>query len=270
VNKKIVQKLKLDKVDTAQRLDAILSSKLNLSRSQAQKKVKGGLAEIVGDTILIYEINKGSSKPLIPIIYEDRDILVINKPAGITAHQAPGEKEITVAEVFGKAIIVHRLDKGTSGVMVLAKNQFAAESLRKQFQARKVSKKYILLVHGKLIPEEGIIDMPLSRNLISRNKIAPAEEGRDAKTLYRVLKYYHDFTLVEANPKTGRTHQIRVHFSAIGFPLFGDTRYGKSTDKTKRIFLHAAELSFLHPGTEERVTFVSKIPNELERVLSAL
>jgi len=270
LNKKIVQELKTDKTDISKRLYILLSEKTDISRSRAQKLIKEGLVEMSEDTIFIYEIDKGSSKPLIPIIYENKDILLIDKPAGITAHPAPGENEITIAEIFDKATIVHRLDKGTSGVMVLAKNKAATEALRGQFQARKVTKKYIALVHGRLLPEEGIIDMPLSRNLISRNKIAPAEEGRDAKTLYKVLKYYRGFTLVEANPKTGRTHQIRVHFSAIGFPLFGDVRYGKNTDKTDRIFLHAAELSFIHPTTGKRVVFKSKLPPELMRVLHTL
>jgi 23S rRNA pseudouridine1911/1915/1917 synthase len=270
LNKKFVQKLVLNKAESSERLDLILSKKLSISRSQAQKLIKEGLADVKDGAVSIYELEKSTSRPNIPIIYEDKDILVIDKPAGITAHPAPGEKEITVAEIFEKAIVVHRLDKGTSGVMVLAKNQKAAESLKGQFQARKVAKKYIALIHGKLLPDEGVIDMPLSRNLIARNKIAPAEEGRDAKTLYKVLKYYRGFTLVEAKPKTGRTHQIRVHFSAIGFPLFGDARYGNSADKTDRVFLHAAELSFLHPTTGERVTYISKLPLELEKVLHTL
>ena len=225
---------------------------------------------VARDQVTTYAMPKNGLKTDIPVIFEDKDILVIDKPSGITAHPAPGENDITVAEVFGKATIVHRLDKGTSGVMVLAKNTKAAESLRSQFQARKVSKKYLALVHGKLQPEEGVIDMPLSRSLMQRNKIAPADEGRDAKTLYKIVKYYPGFTLVEANPKTGRTHQIRVHFSAIGFPLFGDARYGKSTDETDRMFLHAAELSFLHPTTSKRVTFKSKLPKELEKILVTL
>ena len=222
------------------------------------------------DRISTYTKPKGGLSVNIPVIFEDKDLLVIDKPSGITAHPAPGENDTTVAEVFEKAAIVHRLDKGTSGVMILAKNPKAAESLKGQFQARKVTKKYLALVHGKLQPEEGVIDMPLSRSLMQRNKIAPADEGRDAKTLYKVMKYYPHFTLVEANPKTGRTHQIRVHFSAIGFPLFGDARYGKSTDETDRMFLHAAELSFLHPTTGKRVTFKSELPAELGKILRTL
>lgn len=282
MNKLFVQEIVAKKADAGKRLDFFLAGKLEITRSQGQKMIKEGLVEVgaksatssyvleVKDSINIFSKPKAGPKAEIPIIFEDKDILVIDKPSGITAHPAPGENDITVAEVFDKATIVHRLDKGTSGVMVLAKNPKAAELLKSQFQARKVTKKYLALVHGKLQPEEGVIDMPLSRSLMARNKIAPADEGRDAKTLYKVKKYYPHFTLVEAQPKTGRTHQIRVHFSAIGFPLFGDVRYGKSTDPTGRMFLHAAELSFIHPTTGKRVTYGSELPIELTKIIHSL
>lgn len=220
------------------------------------------------------------NKKVIQTIFEDKDILVIDKPAGITVHPAEGETDITVSEIFQdkytgeklgeRDLIVHRLDKGTSGVMVLAKNPKSRESLMNQFKERKVRKKYLALLDGKLRPTEGIIDMPLSRDLIKRQRVAPAEEGKDAKTLYKVIQYYRNHTLVEARPKTGRTHQIRVHFSAIGFPLYGDKRYGRIDDKTTRIFLHAAELSFIHPTKGERVKFTSDLSKELQDVLAKL
>ncbi len=282
MNKKVVQEFIVKTEDVDTRLDIFVSSKLNITRSQSQKMIKEGLVEVgnkaigssykvtTGDHIFIHDLLEKDLDVNIPVVFEDEEIIVIDKPSGITAHPAPGEKDITVTEIFPRGIIVHRLDKGTSGVMVLAKSEGSAENLKEQFQKRKVTKKYLALVHGKVSPGEGIIDMPLSRSLAERNKIAPVDEGRQAKTLYKVIKYYKSFTLLEAQPKTGRTHQIRVHLSAIGFPLFGDLRYGKNTDKTDRIFLHAKELSFLHPRSGVRVTFRSELPTELEKVLSGL
>lgn len=232
---------------------------------------------VPGDSITITEETKKFA-PKIDIIFEDDDILVIDKPAGITAHPAPGENDLTVSEVFAtkyiskpttdRDMVVHRLDKGTSGVMVLAKNEKAKEVLAQQFANRKVNKVYTALVHGRVIPEEGIIDMPLSRDIVSKNRMAPADEGKDAKTLYKVSKYYQGFTLVTANPKTGRTHQIRVHFSAIGHPLYGDSRYGSIEKGAKRIFLHATQLSLTHPTTSKRIKFNSALPTELKDIIS--
>lgn len=220
------------------------------------------------------------NKKFVQTIFEDDDILVIDKPAGITVHPAEGESDITIAEIFAdkytgdiksdRDMIVHRLDKGTSGVMVLVKNPSARASLVSEFKKRKVRKKYLALLIGKLKPEEGIIDMPLARDIVKRQRIAPVEEGKDAKTLYKVVKYFQGHTLVEANPKTGRTHQIRVHFSAIGFPIYGDQRYGNPKEITERIFLHAAELSFIHPSTGGRVKYASPLPQELEEILKNL
>lgn len=279
------------KPDLDIRLDLVLTKRLSISRSQAQKMVREGLVAVNGNSVNSkYLVTKGdkitlseakkSVTPDIQIIFEDKDILVIDKPAGITVHPAPGESDITIAEIFsykftGKQVtdrdmIVHRLDKGTSGIMVLAKNVKAKESLTKQFAKRKVTKTYITLVHGRVTPNEGVIDMPLARDLIAKNRIAPADEGKDAKTIYKVAKYFKGFTLISATPKTGRTHQIRVHFAAIGHYLYGDERYGVKDVGAKRIFLHAAELSFIHPGNEKRVKFVSPLPSELSHVLAKL
>ena len=232
-----------------------------------------------GDKVTLFEALKGEI-PKIDIIFEDKDILVIDKPAGITVHPAPGETNKTVAEVFedkyqgkhqtDRDMIVHRLDKGTSGVMVLAKNVLARESLSMQFAKRKVNKTYIALVYGKMIPTEGVIDMPLARDLVSKNRIAPADEGKDSKTIYKVIEQYKGYALVSANPKTGRTHQIRVHFSALAHPLFGDVRYGAKEKVAKRIFLHAKEISFIHPSSGKRVKYRSELPVELKDILLSL
>jgi 23S rRNA pseudouridine1911/1915/1917 synthase len=291
LNKKVIQKFKVKKPDTNIRLDLFLSEKLSITRSMAQKLIREKRVLVnsketmnkylvqTGDRVVILKLIQ-SKVPKIAVTYEDNDILVIDKPAGITTHPAPGETDQTISEIFidkytskaktSRDNIVHRLDKGTSGLMVLAKNERAKEDMVGQFALKGVNKRYLALVAGKVLPTEGIIDMPLSRNLVVRNKIAPAEEGKDAKTLYKVEQYFKGYTLLSVNPKTGRTHQIRVHFSAIGHPLYGDIRYGARETNANRMFLHATELSFIHPTTGKRVNFVSKIPKELETILEQL
>lgn len=290
MSKKVIQKIVVEKDKVDVRLDLFVAEKLSLTRSQSQKMIREGLVLVnseaksskytlkTGDEICFVEGEKSIS-PDIKIIFEDKNILVVDKPAGITVHPAPGEKGETLSEIFAseysdsletnRDMIVHRLDKGTSGVMVLAKNRDARDFLAKQFAARKVNKTYLALVKGKLQPSEGVIDMPLSRDLISRNKIAPADEGKDAKTLYKVEKYFQGYTLVSANPKTGRTHQIRVHFAAIGHPLCGDERYGVKSN-FPRMFLHARKLSFISPTDQKRVAFESELPKELNNILNSL
>lgn len=291
MNKKVIQKFTVSSKDVGERLDIFLMRKLEVTRSNAQRLIREGLIEvndnrsvakysvIKGDNVALIKVNKPKA-PKVEIIFEDNDILVIDKPAGITTHPAPGETAITIAEIFAskykekastdRDMIVHRLDKGTSGLMVLVKNDIAKASLVKQFSDRKVQKTYLTLVFGAVRPKDGVIDMPLARDLVSKNRIAPAEEGKDAKTLYKVIQYYKGYSLIQTNPKTGRTHQIRVHFAAIGHPLYGDVRYGARDVNAKRIFLHAAELSFIHPSTHKRVKYVSEPPAELKAVLDKL
>ena len=291
MNKKVIQEYKVLKGDVDTRLDIYLADKAVVTRSNAQKLIRDGLVKAndiavaskylvqKGDKIVVSEEKQGEA-PSINIIFEDQDILVIDKPAGITTHPAPGEIDVTVSEIFrdkykgkqgtDRENIVHRLDKGTSGLMVLARNEASRASLVKQFADRKVVKTYIALVYGRMLPTEGVIDMPLARDLVSKNRIAPADEGKDAKTLYKVIRQYRGYSLVSANPKTGRTHQIRVHFSALAHPLYGDIRYGAKEKKVKRIFLHAAELSFIHPGSGKRVKYSSTLPVELKDILSSL
>jgi len=291
LNKKLEQKLIVKTAEVGLRLDVYLSNKLDITRSKAQKLVRNNLVFVgketqnskyllsKGDKISVFEAKKATT-PSINIIFEDNDLIVIDKPAGITSHPAPGESDITIAEVFfdkysGKQntdrdMIVHRLDKGTSGLMVLARNEKTRAALVKQFADRKVNKTYAALVHGRVVPKEGIIDMPLSRDIRSKNRMSPADEGKDAKTIYKVDRYFKGFTLVSTNPKTGRTHQIRAHFVAIGHPLYGDERYGIKEDNFKRIFLHAAEISFIHPSTGKRVKFISPLPPELTNIISKL
>ena len=216
----------------------------------------------------------------IPVLYEDEDIIVIDKPSGISSHEAPGEKGTTVNELFkhlyvgedtsGRDMIVHRLDKGTSGVMVLARNAAARRALVAQFSERKIEKTYLALVHGKLQPEKGTIDIPLARDTIQREKISVDPEGKPALTEYEVTEYIDDCSLVAAKPRTGRTHQIRTHLAMIGFPIVGDVRYGRKDDKITRIFLHAKRLAFTHPLNKKALAFESEIPQALERYLSTI
>lgn len=291
MNKKIVQKIIVDNPPKNVRLDIYLSDVLGITRSSAQKYIKDQMVMVnnlvatpklqlsSGDVIQIFKPELGTT-PVVPIIFQDKDILVIDKPAGISTHPAPGETGTTLSEIFsyiykdvnetGRDHIVHRLDKGTSGVMVLAKNKNSKDFISEQFSKRGVNKKYEALVRGKLLPKEGVIDMPLTRDLFSRNKISPVEGGREAKTIYSVIKYFQEYTLVELLPKTGRTHQIRVHMAAIGHPLYGDERYGGKRKGEDMIFLHAKEISFLHPKTGQRVKFVSEMPNNLKEVISNL
>jgi len=217
------------------------------------------------------------------IVYEDADILVIDKPAGLTVHPAPGHPSHTLvnaalAHYPGLAMsnelrrpgIVHRLDKDTSGLIVIAKSDFAREYLTAQFKSRTVTKGYLVLVRGRLSPEQGMIEAPIGRDPRSRRKMAIVKEGKEASTQYRVQKYLATYTLVEVTPLTGRTHQIRVHLSAIGCPVVGDSVYGIKSAHLNRQFIHAYRLGFRLPSTEQYQEFTSPLPIDLEQALEYL
>jgi 23S rRNA pseudouridine1911/1915/1917 synthase len=180
--------------------------------------------------------------------------------------------------------IVHRLDKETSGVLLVAKNEYAHEILSKQFKTRQVEKRYLALVHGELSQTEGVIDVPIGRDVRSRTRISTRSNRlREAQTAYEVLERLHRFTYVKALPRTGRTHQIRVHFHYLGHPVVGDKIYSKgerekvrdsrkfaAIRKSGRHFLHATFLKFVHPTTGEEMSFESPLPRELEQLLVTL
>lgn len=286
------------------RLDRYLAKRLpDLSRSYLQRLIEEGLVTIDGRAIRSsHKVRSGEHilvrvPPPIPleaqpepitldIIYEDADLIVVNKPAGMVVHPAPGHRSGTLVNAIlahcpdltgiGGALrpgIVHRLDKDTSGLMIVAKNDAAHRHLQSQFKRRTVEKAYIALVEGHLEPACGLIDAPLGRDPKRRQRMAVVPKGgREAQTRYRVLRYYDDYTLVEAEPLTGRTHQIRVHFAAIGHPIAGDPVYGRKRIKfnLKRQFLHAARLSFLRPRGGERVTLRAPLPPELQAALAEL
>jgi 23S rRNA pseudouridine1911/1915/1917 synthase len=217
------------------------------------------------------------------IIYEDADLLVIDKPAGMAVHPAPGNPTHTLANAVLHYLpnlaadpddlrpgIVHRLDKDTSGLIIVAKNRVAQANLSDQFKNRTVSKTYITLVKGRLTPEKGVIEADIGRDPKHRQKMAVVDSGRAARTDYKVLKYYGDYTLLEIHPETGRTHQIRVHLAAIGFPVVGDSTYGFITPRLHRQFLHAARISFNLPSSGQKVEFSSPLPPDLEQALAEL
>jgi len=280
------------------RLDRYVAEKCpELSRTQAQKLIadgnitvnnrvaKAGVKLHVGDRVSI-TLPPPPPSPLSPeaillnIIYEDDDLLVIDKPAGLPIHPAPGHYSHTLVNAILAYLpslpesddslrpgIVHRLDKGASGVMVVAKNSVAQANLINQFKTRSVVKAYLALVKGHLTPNEGVIEAPIGRDPRHRKRMAVVAEGKEARTQYYVIKHVGDYTLVEVRPETGRTHQIRVHLSAIGYPVVGDSVYGVKSFHLSRPFLHACRLGFKLPSTGEYKEFTSNLPPDLEQAL---
>ena len=217
------------------------------------------------------------------VVYQDGELLVVDKPAGLTVHPAPGHPSHTLVNALlamcldlkgigGKLRpgIVHRLDKDTSGLMVVAKSARAHSDITRQIQERKVRKGYLALARGRVDPLEGIIDAPIARDPRNRKRMAVVAGGRQSSTPYRVLRHFSEHSFLEAFPVTGRTHQIRVHLASIGHPLVGDALYGKASSVLGRHFLHAHLLGFVHPVTGEYMEFSSSLPPELESELQAL
>ncbi len=280
------------------RLDRYVAEKCpEFSRTQAQKLIadgyitvndhvaKAGVKLHVGDRVNI-TLPPPPPSPLSPeaiplnIIYEDNDLLVIDKPAGLAIHPAPGHPSHTLVNAILSYLpnlpesedplrpgIVHRLDKDASGVMVVAKNSLAQANLINQFKARSVVKAYLALVRGHLTPDEGVIEAPIGRDPRNRKRMAVVAEGKEARTQYYVIKFVGNCTLVEVRPETGRTHQIRVHLSAIGYPVVGDSVYGVKSAYLSRQFLHACRLGFKLPSSGEYVEFTSDLPPDLEQAL---
>ena len=280
------------------RLDKYVGEKCpELSRTHAQRLIaegyitvnnrvtKAGLKLSAGDRVDIV-IPPTPPSPLLPeaiplkILYEDDDLLVIDKPPGLTVHPAPGHPSHTLINAVLSHFphladisdslrpgVVHRLDKDTSGVMLVAKNSVAQINLAEQFRAHSVVKAYLVLVKGHLTPENGIIEAPIGRDPRNRKRMAVVTRGREARTEYQVVRYIDDFTLLEVRPETGRTHQIRVHLSAIGYPVVGDAMYGVKSAVLSRQFIHASRLGFKSPSTDEYVEFTSELPADLEQAL---
>ncbi|KEI13134.1 pseudouridine synthase [Clostridium novyi B str. ATCC 27606] len=285
------------------RLDVFISNSLEgKSRSYIQKLIQEGHVKVNGkdkksnyklklhDSVIVNNIENESQKINpenidLDILYEDKDIIVINKPQGMVVHPATSNYSGTLVNGLlyhcdtlstlnedTRPGIVHRIDKDTSGVLVVAKNNKAHEVLAEQLKEHSMKREYIALVEGILKEDNGFIDKPLGRNPKDRIKMAVVQEGKNAITHYEVLKRFKKNTLVKCILETGRTHQIRVHMSYIGHPLVGDPMYGfkKQRFKLKGQMLHAKKLGFIHPTTQEYIEFQSDLPKYYKEVLLKL
>ncbi len=286
------------------RLDVFLCKKIKeLTRSQLQKKIEKKQVRVSGiPRKSSFRLNKGDlvefefdfpekEKILpenIPIktFYQDSHVTVLEKPSGLVVHPGAGRRRETLVNALlyhfpgigdvgleERPGIVHRLDKETSGVMVVALSTKAYTELKRQFKERLVEKVYLGLVWGELSKPEGTISWALGRHAKHRERMSvKTKKPRNAETCYKMLKKYRGFTLLEIKPVTGRTHQIRVHFASSGHPIVGDPRYGKKISKVfcPRLFLHAHRIAFFHPESNERMEFLSPLPDDLEMFLEKL
>lgn len=283
------------------RLDKVCSEIFSdYSRSQIKKLLDGGNITVNGKTEKAkYKVKSGDlirleepeTKTLelrpenipLDIVYEDDDVIVINKPQGMVVHPAPGHDEHTLVNALlyhcplstingtFRPGIVHRIDKDTSGLLMVAKNDKAHRSLAKQLKDKTNIREYVALVHGRIAEDEGTINAPIGRSLKDRKKQAVVKDGRNAVTHFEVLKRYRDYTLVKCILETGRTHQIRVHMKYICHPLVGDPLYGpKKTIKGNGQFLHAGKLGFVHPTTGKLLIFEAPLPKIFQECLEKL
>jgi 23S rRNA pseudouridine1911/1915/1917 synthase len=289
------------------RLDRWLTGAFpELSRARVQALIDGGLVRIGGArTKAAHRLRAGEAveieipppppqelepEPMaLTIVHEDEHVLVVDKPAGMVVHPGAGVSRGTLAAgalAHAPAIagvggqrrpgIVHRLDKGTSGLLVLAKTTPAYHALVGQLAAREVTREYLAIVHGRMARAEGRVDAPIGRDPLHRQRMAvrPPGEGRRAVTRFRVLERFDAFTLVECRLETGRTHQIRVHLASLGHPVAGDTVYGRGRPplpvEVDGVALHAARLVFVHPATQQRMEFSVALPTRIARLVSHL
>jgi 23S rRNA pseudouridine1911/1915/1917 synthase len=297
--------------DAGSRVDAFLASQIaGWSRARLQRLIEDEDVLVNGQIIKSsyklrandeLEVELAAAPPTLfvpediplAIVYEDSELIVVNKPAGLVVHPAAGMKSGTLANALayhfeqlsqlGGTIrpgIVHRLDKDTSGLLVVAKTEEAHEQLAEQFRVREVFKSYVALVHGIVTPHDGSIDQPIARDSRNRIRMAVVRGGRTALSLFHVRRRFERFTLLDVEIKTGRTHQIRVHLTWLKHPVVGDEVYGGGRDnsvqdpqlraeirKVGRQFLHAAQLGFRHPRTGQSMKFSSPLPEELDRLL---
>jgi len=290
-----------------ERVDAALSRLLGLSRnvivgliesgeiSKLGKPVGKSDRVVTGDHLeVLMPAAKGEAKlvatPIdgLKVVYDDEYLIVIDKPVGIAAHPSPGWQGATVVgAIFAAGYqlatsgaaerqgVVHRLDVGTSGLMVVAKNEIAYSHLKDQFRERTVSKVYHALVQGHMDPTVGTIDAPIDRHPKEDYRFAVVANGKPSITHYKTLEAFSSVTLLEIELETGRTHQIRVHFSALHHPLVGDLTYGSDPVLAQKLtiirpWLHAKQLAFIHPGSGERLSFSAEYPEDLTRSLALL
>lgn len=290
-----------------ERLDRIVALESGLSRQEATTCVdaggvtvngrvvtKGSSRVTTGDVIevdlpdIVAIVVEADSDVMFEVVHEDDDVLVIDKPAGLVVHPGAGNLTGTLVngllarypEIVGvgqaaRPGIVHRLDSGTSGLMVVARTEIAYEALVDALSARDITRQYRALSWGEVEGLDGLIDAPLGRSTRERTKMAVVADGREARTRYEVVDRFTlpaKLTLLECTLETGRTHQIRVHLAAIGHPVVGDTRYGRARPalRCERPFLHAERLAFAHPVSGDALEFTSALPPELAAVLAKL
>ena len=279
------------KKEIQERLDSFLSKELDISRSKIQKLIKekkvtvnnkyesssyqvkkGDEIEVLDD--LDYEINVEPEDIPLDIVYEDDDLLVINKESGMVVHPAPGHYTGTLVnallykykDLAGDKFrpgIVHRLDKDTSGLMLVAKNEYTLEKLSEMIGNKEVERRYIALVNGIIKHDTGTIDAPIGRDLNNRQKMAVTDKNsKEAITHFKVLEHLNNHTLIECILETGRTHQIRVHMAYIGYPITNDPLYGKGKSDEFGQMLHSKYIKFTHPRTKKELEFSIEPPKE--------
>lgn len=273
------------------RLDSYLAEKLELSRSKIQKLIKEKLVTVNGKNVngsyqvklndeievnddLNYEINVEPENIDIDVVYEDDDLLVINKKSGMVVHPAPGHYTGTLVNALlyrfnitgGEAHrpgIVHRLDKDTSGLMLVAKNEWTHEKLSEMISKKEVSRHYLAIVSGLIKHDTGTIDAPIGRDTTDRQKMAVTDQNaKEAVTHFKVLEQFKENTLIECILETGRTHQIRVHLAYIGYPVVNDPSYGKGKATDFGQMLHSKSIKFNHPRTGKEIFFEVEPPKE--------
>lgn len=287
--------------DQTGRIDKVLTIlEPEITRSQLKNLINDGHVTVNGQPVKPkYKVQAGDKISLVKpepqsleltpenipldIVYEDDDMIVVNKPQGMVVHPAPGHPNHTLVNALlyhsplstingtFRPGIVHRIDKDTSGLLMVAKNDLAHQSLAEQLRNKTNKREYLALVYGQIKEDEGTIDAPLGRNPQDRKKQAVVKDGRHAVTHFKVVKRYDNFTLVKCILETGRTHQIRVHMKYIGHPLVGDPLYGprKVIGKNGQ-FLHAALLGFKHPRTGEEMVFEAPFPENFQKMLDKL
>ena len=281
------------------RLDSYLAEKLELSRSKIQKLIKEKLVTVNGKNVngsyqvklndeievnddLNYEINVEPENIDIDVVYEDDDLLVINKESGMVVHPAPGHYTATLVNALlyrfnitggeqHRPGIVHRLDKDTSGLMLVAKNEWTHEKLSEMISKKEVERHYLAIVSGLIKHDTGTIDAPIGRDVEDRQKMAVTDKNaKDAITHFRVLKQFKENTLIECILETGRTHQIRIHLAYIGYPVVNDPAYGKGKATEFGQMLHSKSIKFVHPRTGKELFFEVEPPKEFKDKLEEL
>jgi 23S rRNA pseudouridine1911/1915/1917 synthase len=292
--------------DAGERLDAFLAQRLSgqVSRSRLRQLIKEGAVRLDGQadakpsarlaagSLITVDLPPEPAAPQLrpnpelplSVIYSDERLIVVDKPAGMVVHPAIGHADDTLvnailarfpdqAAAFAGSMrpgIVHRIDRDTSGLLVVARDPEAARSLKAQFKGRSVEKTYGVLVKGRPSPAEGIIDVPIGRDPLQRKRMSVQPGGKPAQTHYRTLATRLDYSWLEAMPRTGRTHQIRVHLTALGHPVASDPVYGRRDRRIGRLALHAWRLAIEHPGSGARMAFEAPLPEDLRLALAEL